>query len=132
MTIPVGILSRDNHQVAFFVQSGFVFVVSMSLLLYIFLPKILRKAQKFSLSEAVHRSSTATFELHTQPPPSEDSIYSGEGGEAVVGHPELAKQQKKECEKLLKYIVELETRVRHCKIVPRGEEFEDTTTGSQV
>lgn len=86
---PIGVLASDNTQASFFVQTGFVFVVSMSLLLYIFVPKILYKPERDFMTQAIRSSMITSGSTH----PADDT---SRGGDEIILHPSLTLQMHKE------------------------------------
>lgn len=91
IAIPVGMFADVGVRTLFFVRVGFVFLVSLSLLGFVFVPKILYKETKESFSVAIRSSmvmpnnDSTTIHIHDD---TTSAPFLHEG-DPVVGHPKL-------------------------------------------
>lgn len=124
ITIPVKILAQEgDSSVRFFVDAGFVFTVSMSVLVFIFVPKILQDSKptlgRDTVRHAIRRSITSSSapKPNLQHQTSFDETPSLVGS-AVVNHPKIASSElvvlKSEIEKLKETNLELQKRLNEC------------------
>lgn len=106
LVVPVDMIAGENSNVHLFIMVSFVSTVAMSLLLYIFVPKIFYRADSATLKTAI-RGSVAALQLDnpsslqfTEPSSAFASHSHDIGGERVVIHPKILVDNKETNQKL--------------------------------
>lgn len=97
LIVPVAMMSDDNTNLHFFVSVSFVSTVALSLVLYIFVPKILYHREKGSIAKAIRGSiMTPPTRLSTEASSHQLPVVENDAsiGELVIVHPKLAAGEK--------------------------------------
>ena len=102
VTCPVMLMVEDDPRAFFFVQASCTFVLSMSLLLLLFVPKILyfRRFGNDNYTAAVNES-LVRLQKKRRRSSREDGDHYDEIGTLVLDHPKLRRQQHSELVRLL-------------------------------
>jgi hypothetical protein len=136
---PVMWMVGDQPRAYYFVRCAFVFVVSMALLLFIFLPKIIYSRQNGSqnfeaaVKTSLDRLQTGSASQYRRPrdvsdlsPPDDDQV-----GALVVDHPKLRKEKENELIRLAERNKMLELRLAEYDTVSKPEEKESGVSSTE-
>lgn len=111
LVIPISLIVGDDANVHFFVIVSFVSTVALSLLLFIFIPKIIHRSNGSSITKAIRSSAfPSSFSLESAPIRTEsDNGY--EAGDLIVFHPQAQSVLSETNDTLRRQVAHLETKV---------------------
>ena len=118
LVVPVAMMSDANTNMHFFISVCFVSTVALSLLLFIFVPKILYRQGNGSIAKAIRGSgsSKTSFETHS----THKQVGGASDGELVLMHPKLAAADEERMQTLLRENEELIRQVERLKACSAG------------
>jgi hypothetical protein len=136
---PVMWMVGDQPRAYYFVRCAFVFVVSMALLLFIFLPKIVYSRQNGSqnfeaaVKTTLERLQSRSASQYRRPRDGSDLSPSDDDqvGALVVDHPKLRKEKEDELTRLAERNKMLEMRLAEYDTVFKPEEAESGVSSTE-
>lgn len=120
VTIPVLIIAEDDVQASYFVECALVFVVCMSLLGFIFGPKMLAGQLKYSTNESIQTtirniSNGRSSQVSRSDVVDACSNSDQEGGALILEHPKMNEELREQVKSLKRANMELEKEIVNLK-----------------